>query len=302
VPAVFGANTGDDFKPGNAMPWPTACAMFVFGWFYPTTLTAARGYWGCTAATTHAEVAAATDEISFVFNRVTTDAVYDTTDADITVNNWWFICMFSRGTGAAWMLPPNVWIGTPTEPPTARTLTASTVGAGSYSGSGTDLGFGNTGPSDANAFQGDIGHVGQFHQFNESDPLLNVFGLNGVSSSALTTSESDYIYREFVVPTWFGDIGRYQTGLMRSTFPSSSSPAQLGTFATLDAGGSTVDLRNHSSRAGSTPELPPSGGTLSGATNSTTNIKSPRTVMNPAGIGRTAYRSRTGGRRTVWVR
>lgn len=305
MPAVFGAGVGDDFKPGDATSWSSGVATFVFGWFYPTTLTAGRGYWGCTSGTTHARVATATDEIDFVFNRTTTDAVWSSTDADITVNNWWHISAFFRSSGSAWMLPPNVWIGTPTSPPVAKTVTSSTAGSGSTSSSATALGFGNTGPSDSNAFEGDIGHVGQMHHFNESTPTLNFFLVDGVSSSALTTEETEHIYRTYVIPTWQGDIGRYQSGLMHNApVTTSSSPCHLGTFTTLDAGGSVVDIRNLSSRAGSNPDLPPSNGTLSGATNSTTNLKSPRTVISPATIGRTASRcgSRMGARRVVWVR
>lgn len=304
MPAVFGANTGDDFKPGDAITLAAGGAQLVFGWFYPTTLTAGKGYWGHTSATHNAAVDAATDEIAFTFARTTTDALWSSTDADITVNNWWFIAMFCRGTGAAWMLPPALWVGTPTLPPTARTVTQTVAGSGTVQASGTALGFGNTGPSDANAFEGDIGHVGQIHVFNESDPLANVFQLNNVSSSALTTEESDFIYRTFVVPTWFGDIGTLQSGRMRQTFPSATSSNQLATFSTLDAGGSVVDVRNLSSRAGSTPTLPASNGTLSGGTNSTTQISSPRRVLNPAAINCTASRcgSRMGARRAVWIR
>ncbi len=303
MPAVFGANTGDDFKTDSTLSWSTVQAHLVFGWFYPTTLTAGKGYWGCTSASTHAEVAPATDEMRFVFQRATTDAVWDSSDADITVDNWWWIGMFTRTSGTVWMLPPYVWIGTPTTPPVLKTVASSTAGSGAASNSATALGFGNTGPSDANAFEGDIGHVGQIHHYNETDPLVNIFQVPSISSSALTAAEELFIYQRFVVPIWQGDIGRFQSGKMRQNIQDSAvSPCHLGDFVTLDAGGAVVDVRNFAPRRAD--GNPVGNGTLSGATNSTTNLKSPRTVLNPASIGHTASRSgsRMGARRSVWVR
>lgn len=194
---TFGAAATDDITGGTGF---TAGAdngsNLVAGWWYPTTLTATRGYWSF-GNTYGAEVDAGTSEIRMRTDN-TTDGQWLTSGAGITTNKWWFLAFLNASENTTVAGAWRVWVGDAENHPTEVTVTNPTTRSGNYTGSATFY-LGNKGTGSL-AFQGDIGWactvgcaaVGQMNPFTIS------------TSGAISNDEAAETYRRWIEPIYLG--------------------------------------------------------------------------------------------------
>lgn len=193
---TFGGATSDDI---SNMTLAVAAggdntAHLVFGWFHPTTLTAGLGFWSC-GNTYGSRIAAATDEIQMDTDN-TTDGMWETTDADITVDKWWFIAWLSCTENTTVVGQWRVWVGDINNAPTARTVVNTTARSGNYTGSQVFT-IGNRGTGTV-AFQG---HIGSIASLVNNTVAINTWSTIG-TSGVISAQEEDNVYRRFVLPAW----------------------------------------------------------------------------------------------------
>lgn len=194
---TFGGATGDDISSASTGGTIVAnnTVNLVTGWWYPTTLTATKGYWAADAAT-GMRVDSTTSELSLASNR-TTDAVWTSSGAGIVINQWHFIALLlttASGTPAY-----RLWISNDGNLPTERTVSVTTAGSGTGTGSTTRC-IGNQSSAAGAAFQGDIGQV----VYISSNVVSAVLPLAVLGT--ITQPEADRIFNTVVLPIFLGDI------------------------------------------------------------------------------------------------
>jgi hypothetical protein len=154
---TFGGNTGDDINISlmiNLGADNTTC--FVAGWWYPTTLTAGRGYWSA-GNIFGAEVDTTTSELRLRTDNSTTDGEWVTSGAGIVTNKWHFIAFMNASENTTVPGAWRVWVGDAITAPVIQTPAVSVSRSGDYTGNSAFY-VGNKG-TDTVAFQGDIGWV-----------------------------------------------------------------------------------------------------------------------------------------------
>jgi hypothetical protein len=201
VPYTFGSATS------SSVSWPhgptigaTATALFVAGWWRPTTLTATRALWGF-GATLGAEIDTTTDELRLRTD-TTTDGQQTTTGVDLVVDEWKFLAFFASflnsGSASVW----KVWAGDITNPPTAKTVAVAVASSGNFTGSTTFFVGNKSGATIA--FQGDIANIEC--SVTGASAVVGVtthpFGI--AAYGALTAAEEQHILETFVWPAWQG--------------------------------------------------------------------------------------------------
>lgn len=212
---TFGGATGDDITlttTGSA--GGSAQTVLACGWFYPTTLTATRGYWSC-GNTFGAEVDTTTSELRMKTQNATTGGVWTTTGAGITTNKWWFIAwLFScnnTGPTHAW----RVWVGSIDAVPALVTVNNGTAPVGNFTGS-TSRTVGNKGTGTL-AFQGDIGWM---TFINNGQNLPGPFNIT--SDGVFDVGTEGTTFANWVYPMWTGrmDIEFFMTPIGTGSAPS----------------------------------------------------------------------------------
>jgi hypothetical protein len=221
---------------------PDNGSSFVAGWWYPTTLTAGRAYWGA-GATIGAEVDTTTSEIRMRTDN-TTDGQWLTSGAAITTNKWWFLAFLAATENTTVAGAWRVWVGDEYSPPVLVTVTNPTVRSGSYT-AGTVLCVGNKSGGTL-SFQGDIYNM--YASVTTAVGLLNGFGIN--TSGAIDAYGEAQTYREFVLPLWSRQINGVlrprtaaYTGAYESVyFPLKDNIAYRNSSATTPGGSTTLTL------------------------------------------------------------
>lgn len=194
---TFGGATADDIVCTSALNMGADnSASFVAGWWYPTTLTATRGYWsagnvfGAEVDTTTSEIRLRTDN--------TTDGQWVTSGAGIDVNRWWFLAFLAATENTTVAGAWRVWVGTADTAPVIQTPAVSVSRSGNYSGATTRY-LGNKGTGTL-AFQGDIGW-GVFAS-------TTTIGINSPfyigTSGAIADTEARLVEERWVLPLWRG--------------------------------------------------------------------------------------------------
>lgn len=195
MPYTFGAGTGDDITWSPALNvGQTASQLFVYGWWYPTTLTATRGLWSI-GNIVGAEIDATTSAIRLRSDN-TTDGQW-TAPVGLVVNEWKFLAFVATfnntGPAATW----KVWAGDVSNPPTAITVTQATAPVGNFVGT-TTFTAGNKGTGTL-AFQGDIAHLG----IVATDGGVGSRGpFNNETGGAISAGEEEYLFHRFVWNAW----------------------------------------------------------------------------------------------------
>lgn len=196
---TFGASDFDDISGTLAQIGASATACLVGGWYYPTTLTAGRGYWSA-GNFTGAEVAPTTSEIRIKSDNVTTDGVWDTSGAGVATNQWHFMMLMgsflSTGPAVDW----RAWLGIGLDPPQEISLTQVTAPAGNCSGS-TSMICGSKGPSSALAFQGEVGQM-WWLRCTTSTTAASRSLIPSATGGVITAEEAQYVYETMVLPMW----------------------------------------------------------------------------------------------------
>jgi len=197
MPYTFGGATTDDIAAtGQLAAGADNTATFVAGWWYPTTLTATRGYWsagnvfGAEVDTTTSEFRLRTDN--------TTDGQWVTSGAGIAINQWWFLAFLNAAENTTVAGAWRVWVGRADLEPAVITPTVATSRSGNYTGS-TAWAIGNKGTGSL-AFQGDIGWV--------VTATCNTVGINNpfriATSGTISDAEARIVYEHWVWPLWRG--------------------------------------------------------------------------------------------------
>ncbi len=192
---TVGAGTGDDiaFSTGTTLGADNR-SCFVCGWWYPTTLTATRGYWSA-GNTFGAEVDTTTSELRLRTDN-TTDGQWTTTGANITTNKWWFLAFLNATENTGVLSPWRVWVGDVENPPVAVTVTNATAPAGNFTGSSACV-IGNKGTGTL-AFRGDVG----WSVFIATDSASHL-SVTGVNTTGVIDADVEYrAYQSLVLPFW----------------------------------------------------------------------------------------------------
>jgi len=200
VAYTFGAGTGDDINWAATVSFgANSRAHLVCGWFFPTTLTAGRGYWSA-GNIIGVEVDSTTSELRLRTDN-TTDGQWTTTGAGITVNEWVFIAVFgtfnNSGPSAEW----RVWIGRIGQAPVEVTVTQAVAPAGNFAASSSWT-IGNKGTGTL-SFQGDISDV-VYITTSGAAAVDQMFFIETYGSAP--QAAADLILERFVRPIWMGEL------------------------------------------------------------------------------------------------
>jgi len=195
--------------------------LFMYGWFYPTTLTAGRHYISCGAFSTNfsgVRVGSTTSELEWTSDFSTTKPVWGTSGAGITVDKWWFIACLTNGT----VTGPNdgcqIWLGDAENCPVALTPTRSTAPVGSPATT-TIFTIGNGFNTGANvAFRGDIADAGwvcadTWASNAQTTHLLGQTASNGDVDAGMI----DYTYEHWVKHLWANEYPYHEIGKFESS-------------------------------------------------------------------------------------
>lgn len=203
MPYTFGGATGDDaWLAGGSTQGATASNGLVMGWWYPTTLTAGRTYWGVgTVAGTPPKlvVGTTTSELEASTDNATTDGLWTTTGAGITTNKWWFIAAAGSFTDTGPAGQFLIWVGDEATPPQAISVANTTAPAGNHTGLSRRV-WGNIGSSGTSAFQGDIG-AGMWINFQSSNVGA---GTTVRTAGSISTIEGENMLSRLIWPFWAG--------------------------------------------------------------------------------------------------
>lgn len=193
---TFGAATGDDINFSAQTAWVTSQRQhLVMGWYYPTTLTAGRVYFG-NANTVGLRVGPTTSELRFVTDH-TTDGVWDSSGAGIAVDTWWFIAVYFTGFNTGPTDDVDIWVGTVDTPPVPQSLTLSTSPSGNHVNNGV-VAVGNQGSAGTVAFQGDISN---WCHIEESG--LNTYTQWAlIANGTIDTNSAEQALRRYILPYW----------------------------------------------------------------------------------------------------
>ena len=194
---TFGAGTGDDIAVTSALSLGADNTVtLVAGWWYPTTLTATRGYWSA-GSIFGAEVDTTTSEIRMRTDN-TTDGQWVTSGAGIVTNKWQFLAFLAATENTTVAGAWRVWVGDENTAPVIQTPAVSVSRSGNYTGS-TAVAIGNKGTGTL-AFQGDIGWV--------MLAAASAIGINSPfyvsASGVISDAEAKLVEERWVLPLWRG--------------------------------------------------------------------------------------------------
>jgi len=200
VSYTFGAATTDKIAGSTAFGFgANSSAFLIAGWWYPTTLTSGRGYFGMAGGNTFIGVGTTTSEIRLLNDR-TVDSVRQTSGAGIVINQWHFIAVVaslsSGGTPAY-----RVWVGLNGASPVEVTVSSVTAGSGSGVNSAGKT-IGNTGTAGSASWQGRIGQVTWMQKATAQPLTLFPFATAGT----ITQPEADRIFSTIVLPLYRGQV------------------------------------------------------------------------------------------------
>lgn len=196
MPCVFGGTSSDDINFTMANGWSSSTWQHLcVGWYRPTTLTAGRVYFGNTN-TVGLRIGSTTSELQFVTDH-TTDGVWDTSGAGITVDVWHFIAVYWCGFNTGPADDTAFWVGTLETPPVEISRTQTTAPVGNHTNN-TIVGIGNQGSTGAVGFQGEIANWQ--HIANNSTGTNTLF--QQAAHGTLDADAKENVYRTYVLPLW----------------------------------------------------------------------------------------------------
>lgn len=199
----------------------TARVGLFTGWFLPSALTTGRYYFAA-GNIFGARVAATTSEIEFTTVNATTNGVWATSGAGITVGEWRFIAILyvinSTGPTGIW----RCWLGRPDSAPEPVTVNVTTAPVGALTGS-TAAVIGNN-ALNASGYQGDIADC--CWAITSSTGAASPFGVN--VTTALAASEEAFVLQSWVWPLWEGEPMRAFSNRDRSGLDFNYWTAETG--------------------------------------------------------------------------
>lgn len=194
---VFGGATTDDANYTSGQTWgSTGAPLFAMGWWYPTTLTAARRYCG-NGNQVGMRVDTTTSEIRLVMDH-TTDGEWVSSGAGITTNKWWFIAfaMIAFNTGPA--DDAVLWVGDLENYPREVSLSVAVSPSGNVAGN-TTIAVGNQGSAGSVAWQGNIA---DFYSIATTNTSGAGTPFQQETNASFGVDSEDYIWKRYVLPFW----------------------------------------------------------------------------------------------------
>lgn len=240
MPCVFGGSTTDDINYTVANTWTgTGWQHLVVGWYRPTTLTAGRVYFG-NSNTVGLRIGSTTSELQFVTDH-TTDGVWDTSGAGITVDVWHFIAVYWCGFNTGPADDTAFWVGTLENPPVEISRTQTTAPVGNHTNNNI-VAVGNQGSTGSVGFQGEIAnwqHIG-----GNSTGANSLF--QQASSGTLDTAAKENVYRTYILPLWQDNSLLWQPVRSVANVPSENSALLyhpgLPSYLDVSVSGATLRL------------------------------------------------------------
>lgn len=202
---TFGAATGDDITVSGHLNSNVSGHIFM-GWYYPTTLTNGRVYWGASSLVRIGIGATVSSEIFVDIDRTTTDSRWTTSGAAIVVNEWVFIAIVKNSNSGAANF--RCWVGHGCNAPQEVSISETTVGSGTEVAASNAV-VGNQSSAATVAFQGDIGQV-----LDERFSPSAVAPMAIETIGTITQAEADYFLQTAIIPYW---QGRPKQALSRGT-------------------------------------------------------------------------------------
>jgi hypothetical protein len=205
---TFGAATGDDINFAGLSATGLGadnCHFLITGWFYPTTLSPGRAYWGA-GGTFGLEVDTTTSELRIKTANATTNGEWTTASAGITTGAWYFIAVLGTTETTGTLAAFRVWTGTFETPPVECTVSVAVAASGAFTGSATPV-IGNKSAATTVAFQGDIDHLQWIIAAGSSPPVgLATSPLFLSTSGSITDDEAFSVLHRAVIPMWQGKM------------------------------------------------------------------------------------------------
>lgn len=241
---TFGGAITDRIQvtPGAPTIFAASRSSLIAGWFFPTTLTAAKFLWGF-GTIWGLRIDTVTTSLRFIGDAATTDGVW-TAPAGLVLNTPTFIALAASLNAAGGTAGVRCWTSNDNLPPVERTVTQATAPVGAWTSGGATMQVGNR--NSAAAWQGDIG--GMIGMCDDHTAAPSVLGISTVG--AISQAEANRIRAKFVEDCWRGDLpalagaGRMQkvsgagtsNGFMfagsmddpRATFVTHLAPPQAG--------------------------------------------------------------------------
>lgn len=161
---TFGGATSDRVQIAAAASINSLDTKTIYGWFYPTTITADRrlftkmtsGFNGWDLA-----IQDSSGNLNWYVNRAGGNSHQTSSSSPLTTNKWWFVAG-TYDVGAA--QPTRLYIGDLSTAAIEPSYSSTTTGSGATSSDTTEVArIGNL-YSNANAFQGRIGLVGMLNR------------------------------------------------------------------------------------------------------------------------------------------
>lgn len=216
---TFGGATSDDITfTTNVTIGANSRAVFICGWWYPTTLTTSRTLWSINSTgACSLRVGNTTSEL-MVRTDNTTDGEWETTGANIVVNKWHFIAVLgtfnNTGPTNAW----RIWVGDLENAPTMFTPGVTSAPTGNNTGSAAFY-IGNAGTG-LIPFQGDIGWV---FVYTTSAAVGALHPFRIITFGVISTDQERWVYEKYVLPMWEGKGIRGYSGLLQRNGVSNAS-------------------------------------------------------------------------------
>lgn len=195
---TFGGATSDKLVTTGNVQLAASSSMFLAGWFYPTTLTAARVLWAETA-TSKIVIGSPTNLLQITLDKSTTDNVINI-DVGLQANVWQFIAL-AISVNASSVGVAHGWVGTTDIPPNPTAIVGTQVQAGSGSLVSTVAHcIGNLNTIGTVAFQGDIGQI--IHIVAQQTAPNQ--GLSIATAGTITAADDLNIFNNLVNPLYNG--------------------------------------------------------------------------------------------------
>lgn len=228
MPYTFGGGTGDDINFGTGQGALASNSTWaVFGWYYPTTLTAGRTLFSAGSTANCAVIGATTSELELLTAYSTTPGKWTTSGLGLTTNTWTFIAVAISVHDTGPLMSCRVWAGSISTVPVEISVSQTTAPAGTATSSGTWY-IGNKGTG-VLAFQGDIDMMDFGHGGGTG---INSTLLMPAANGSITQAEADLFLALYVIPIWTGDHAAIDRGRGNIAQPSTAK-----WFIDLSAGG-----------------------------------------------------------------
>jgi hypothetical protein len=193
--------TGHDVIAGTALASNTffsnAAGQFCAFWMYLNTFADDERLVG--HGTTNGLRILASGQMRYVWDRATTDSVWESTGTALTTGKWWFIGAFGCQRNSTLGQSVRMYVGDLETPPQLVTTSETVLGSGNVSGSNA-ITIGNSATGGTAAPDGWLGNVVVGVSASTS------LGFSPYTLPTITDTEAELFRDYWLVPIWRGDL------------------------------------------------------------------------------------------------